>query len=58
MVQTLSPFCGTMLLKAHMGLMGLSPVGGSPEDKAVEFAFDHLATLRYPHQSSFPPAYI
>jgi hypothetical protein len=32
-----------MLLKAHMGLMGLSPVGVSPADKVVEFAFDHLA---------------
>jgi len=47
-----------MLPKAHTDLMGLSPMGGSPEDKAVKFAFDHLGTLRYPHQSSFPPAYI
>ena len=51
-------FWGTMLPKAHMDLMGLSPMGDSPEDKAVEFAFGHLATLRYPHQRSFPPAYI
>ena len=45
-------------VKAYMGLMSLSPVGVSSADKSVEFAFDHLATLRYPHQSSFPPAYI
>jgi hypothetical protein len=30
--------------------MSLSPVGVSSAYKAVEFAFDHLATLRYPHQ--------